>query len=579
MAVPQEKTTSYAAKAASGQSSFLKILYCTVVFATLLTGIVSSGLVAAAQEDRPQITPAERRGPRKKDAAEPRAVALLKLSSDGKSSLVPIAILINGKFWDAGSYKASPVPMALEPGTVYEAERSGSSLGLFTVNTALHSNAVNAPIPWLGTGAWVPTGTDTGKKGILPAESAPVGIDNSDAPPRLTKNPSASTTAPTSAPSGNNAPASTPSSTPSSSPSTSTPSSGDEPPRLTKPATQQAPPANPPSTSTPSSSQTSTGSAAPPGDSKSSSTSNQSGSSQPGQDTSANKPADSKNDSKPDTSKSDDKQGDRSNTPVSDSGADEANRPRLRRGKPAQSFADEDIPGYSKLGAKPSSSSSATVAKVAPTGPVQLIPAISDSAGPDPHSYGFEWLKGEEGERRQQLITLAQEQVRAYVDAKAKATISAKTVPSKTAPTPASHHVPVKKSAPPVLTNVQMTAYDLWSTNVPVVIFSAQAQMPPASQSASSATSSASSDDLQYSVLIVAYPDIYNNLHKLYAGVTDKYHLDLTPRLDLIDAVDADGDGRGELLFNETSDAGSGWVIYRATADKLWKMYDSLNPE
>jgi hypothetical protein len=79
--------------------------------------------------------------------------------------------------------------------------------------------------------------------------------------------------------------------------------------------------------------------------------------------------------------------------------------------------------------------------------------------------------------------------------------------------------------------------------------------------------------------MVVAYPDIYNNLHKLYVGITDKFHLDMTPRLDLIDAVDADGDGRGELLFRQTSDQGSGWIIYRATADKLWKVYDSLRPE
>jgi hypothetical protein len=29
-------------------------------------------------------------------------------------------------------------------------------------------------------------------------------------------------------------------------------------------------------------------------------------------------------------------------------------------------------------------------------------------------------------------------------------------------------------------------------------------------------------------------------------------------------------------LFREITDAGSGYVIYRATADKLWKMFDSL---
>ena len=76
----------------------------------------------------------------------------------------------------------------------------------------------------------------------------------------------------------------------------------------------------------------------------------------------------------------------------------------------------------------------------------------------------------------------------------------------------------------------------------------------------------------------MTYPDIYNNLHKLYSGITDRFHLDVTPRLELIDAIDADGDGRGELLFRQTSDAGTGWVIYRVTGDKLWKLFDSLSP-
>jgi hypothetical protein len=76
---------------------------------------------------------------------------------------------------------------------------------------------------------------------------------------------------------------------------------------------------------------------------------------------------------------------------------------------------------------------------------------------------------------------------------------------------------------------------------------------------------------------LVARTDIYGDLRKLYSGVTDRFHLDVTPELDLVDVVDVDGDGRGELLFHETSDTGSGYVIYRATADKLWKMFDSLN--
>ena len=95
--------------------------------------------------------------------------------------------------------------MALEPGTVYEAERTGSSLGLFTVNSALHSHAVNAQTPWIGTGKWVPGGSESGKTAVK-AETVPVGIDNSDEPPRLTRDPQKQTT-PTSAPASTTAPA------------------------------------------------------------------------------------------------------------------------------------------------------------------------------------------------------------------------------------------------------------------------------------------------------------------------------------------------------------------------------------
>jgi hypothetical protein len=567
MEFPQEKSGSETAAAVSAQpflvkSLYLKILYPKILYrAVLLLALAASmgicGTVAAAQQDRPEITPGEKKAPRKKDA-EPRAVALLNLSSDGKVSLVPIAILINGKFWDASAYKAAPIPMALEPGTVYEAERDGSSIGLFTVSTALHSKAVNASIPWLATGAWAPArldiaGSDTKspdaeKKPKLHAETAPVGIDNGDAPPRLTKNPAATNPAP----SGGGAASSTPSSPAPSSPApSSAPSqsdSGDGPPRLKRPADQ-------------------------PSDSPQSSAPNQPApSSQSG-----SKPADSNSDK----NKSDAKPG-HSDSATSDSGADEANRPRLRRGKPITSFADEDIPGYSIVSVTSpahSAGSASNNAKIAPSAPpatVQMIPAISDSAGPTPHSYGFEWLKDEEGERRQQLIALAQDQVRAYLEAQAKATTPKTSTPTTTASkTAATHRASAKKLPTPVLSDVQMTTFDLWSMNQPIMVFSATAQMPPSPQT----TASTPAPDLQYSVVLVAYPDIYHNLHKLYAGVTDKYHLDLTPRLELIDAVDADGDGRGELLFRESSDAGTGWIIYRATADKLWKMYDSLNPE
>ncbi|MGE5083079.1 MAG: hypothetical protein ACM3ND_09270, partial [Acidobacteriota bacterium] len=461
---------------------------------------------------------------RKKDAG-PRAVALLQLAPSGKTSLIPIAIVINGKFWDATAYKADPVPMALDPGNVYEVEQTGSSLGLFTVNNALHSNAQNTAAPWLGTGAWHPGGTEEPAKAIT-ADNAPVGIETEDAPPRLTHDVNKQNAPAAGSKSGSGSGASSPSTSGSSKPSTNA-GSGDEPPRLTKP--------DPP--------------AAPPADSK-----------PPASPSPAAQPDAKAKDAKPENV----------NLPASDSGTIEANRPRLRRGKPAESFGDEDVPGYSRPGATPSSDKGKIVETAAAKSDIKLIPAISGAAGPLPHSFKFEWVRGDEEDRRKQMLDLAKQELRRYIAAHSpKTEVKPKT--TRTAPSRKT-----ASAAEPILENVQMPAFDLWNSNQPVIVMTATAHMPPPPPGTAH---SEVESDLQYSICLVTYPDIYNNLPKLYAGITDRFHLDVTPRLDLIDAVDADGDGRGELLFRQTSDVGSGWIIYRPTADKLWKMFDSLNPQ
>lgn len=540
--MPDRKATTTIRTRILHRRIFSRPLFVTALYACSLFASVS----LAAQEELPQIMPGERKVPSKKDNG-PRAVALLQLGSNGKTSLLPIAIMINGKFWDASAYKADPVPMALDSGNVYEVERTGSSQGLFTVAGALHSNSPNAQTPWLATGSWVPSGSEKPKSGAK-ANITPVGIDTVDAPPRLSRNSSASNMP---AP-GSNTPA--PASNPPASTPESKPSSGDEPPRLSRPASSSQPESAPSS---------------PQGDSKGSSGSNPPSSSQPA---SAPPQPNAPGSPQPASAPAQQKDHRAANVPASDSDTPEANRPRLRRGKPAESFADEDdIPGYSKPGAS-SSVTAAPAGKAQPaasTPPPQWIPAVSDAAGPEPRSFAFEWLKDEESQRHQQMLDLAKQQMQTYLKAQTKAT---------TTSTPQAHHAtahaPAHKLPEPVFENVKMTAYDLWVTNQPVLVLSADAHLPPAPNQPADAPT-----PLQYSVTVVAYPDIYNNMHKLYSGITDKYHLDLTPRLELIDAVDADGDGRGELLFREISDAGTGWIIYRATADTLWKMYDSLNPE
>ena len=507
ISLPGKSTTSNP-RARCHRTADKTILYRVWAPGAVLLALLAAPVTSRAQQDVPE-TPTSPKKANPKNDKGPRALGLVQLSSNGKATLVPITIRIDGRFYDAASYKGNPVPMALEPGTVYEAERTGASVGLFTVNAALHSNAINAVTPWLGAGMWLPAGAEA-PKGAMQAENVPRGIETTDQPPRLSKNDKAAAAAPPAA-----APA----------PSTA------PPPPPSKPAPDSKP--SPPS--------------------------------QPAQN-SATPPSDQTN-----------------------SGAGETNRPRLRRGKPTQPLpSDDDVPGYSKPGSAPTATRSPAGTSATPAaspsaaGPIQIYPAISDAGGPDPRSYKFEWLKGEEGERRKQMLDFAQEQLHLYLNQQAKGLIaqtttsqgsiaqkSKTTAPTSKNPTTARKRPSKATEAP--LENVQFRTFDLWANNQPVLVLSAEAHIP--------STPSAGPTAGNYTITLVARTDIYNNLHKLYSGVTDKYHLDVTPQLDLIDAVDADGDGRGELLFRETTDAGSGYIIYRATADKLWKLFDTLNPE
>ncbi len=488
-------------------------------------------------EDATQEKPTETK--KKKNEKGPRAVGLLQLSS-GKATLIPIAVLIDGKFHDASIYKADPVPMALEGGTVYEVEQTGESQGLFTVNGALHSKRPDATSPWLGSGSYVLNGAEPAKK-THKAEDMPVGLDNStDAPPRLTRGSESKTPAPSGPGS-----ASTPGSPPgagSEKPGTSQPANGSSAGASGKDAETTT------TASTPAADQGAKGQAAP----------GQASRNQTSQGPASQSPASQTSSSQGSSTEGSASQGQASGNYY---------RPTLRRGKPTDTAPqeEENTPKVNK-GASPATADAATQA------PVQLVPAISDAGGPDAQSYKFFWKEGEEDERRQQMLALAADEVRAYVTAREKGAIPAKP-PAKNAGVKAgpTAHKPAAKPVQPMFENIQFHAFDVWKNGQVVMILCAEAHLPP--------TTGASAAPELYDVAIAARTDIYGNLRKLYSGVTDKFHLDVTPRLELIDAVDADGDGRGELLFRETTDAGSGYVIYRATADKLWKMFDSLGAE
>jgi hypothetical protein len=516
-----------------------KFLYRRLGSAVIVILMICGAAVSrsAAQGDKPTLKrpgntvpddkPPE---PKKKKVKGPRAVGVLQLTSSGKGTLIPIAILIDGKFYDASVYKADPVPMALDSGTVYEVERAGDSQGLFTVSGALHSTSAGSAHPWVGAGSYLPQGTEA-PKSTRKAEDVPVGLDSSggDEPPRLTR--------------GNSAKSTEAASNASAAPTSGTGAAGG--------SSEKSGAAAPPASAQPSAGGAAGTSSGP----------------SPKAPEASDKPADqAAKEQAPQTPRA---PGQAATNPIPSqtspgqaSASQESEnyyRPTLRRGKPTQSAPQEDEPvaKADKLGSAGGASTAAAAV------PLQTMAAISDAGGPDPRPYQFFWKTGEEEEQRKQMLALAADEVRAYWNARAKGAIGAK-------PPAAKAGVPtrkvVSKPAQPEFENVQFHTFDVWGNNQPVMILSADAHLP---------ATGASTAPEPCSITLVARTDIYGNLRKLYSGLTDKFHLDVTPRLELIDAVDADGDGRGELLFRETTDAGSGYVIYRATADKLWKMFDS----
>jgi hypothetical protein len=500
-----------------------KILYRGLIAMALLAAMASIAALSAAQESTPEIVPLKKERGTKKDLG-PRALGLLRMTPSGKATLIPVMIEINGRFYDASAYKADPVPMALESGIVYEGEKTGTELGLFTINSALHSLAANADVPWLATGEWVAAGAEAPKNGMK-AEVVPKGIEATDAPPRLTKSGTTSSAAPAAT---STAPASTGSS-----------------PSATPPATSTSPPVSSPSNPKP-------------------------------EEKKDDKTADQKKNTQNDAPAAS-APASRSSSDTRDDAKDDTNRPRLRRGKPIGPMPDYDVPGYGKpksekdSGASGGDNSAKPAANSAPMEPVELVPAISDAEGPELRSFAYQWDQGAEDDRRKQMLDLAKAQLLAYIDARTKGQI-----PAKPGPARSTARKPASKTPVPVFENVQMRTFDLWGSNQPVLVLSADAHLPPP---ASSGAIDISAAPLQYKIMLVTRTDIYGNLHKLYSGVTDRFHLDVNPQLDLIDAVDADGDGRGELLFHKTTDTGNGYAIYKATADTLWKMFDTVSPE
>jgi hypothetical protein len=445
----------------------------------------------------------------------PRALGLLELAPDGKARLIPITILIDGKYYDASAYKAAPVPMALWSETVYEAFRTGVSQGLFTVTGALQKKDANAT-EWLAEGTWQSADSIKAKVAKKKVSSVPRGLNEDEGPPVLRR-------------------------------------AGAEKPKPTEPP---AAPATPPQAQPTNPSGSSAAAPAAPAPAAAASTA----------------PTASPS---PTSSTQEQAQADQ---PPADQPPEDKDRPTLKRGKAGAVSAEEAQKKASadasvkagehtqkipQAGATKAGSSAAQA-----TNQVQLIPAISDSDGADPRSYAYSLTPEEEQQFRKKMLAMAADEVRARAAQHAS--------PSAAASAPAHASSPRGKPAAvkplqPDFEDVQLRVFDLGNVNEPELVLTAKARMPQPSHEKPGASSG-----LQYMITLVAREDVNGEFHKALANVTDALHLDVIPQLELIDAVDVDGDSRGELLFRQVSDAGSAFVVYRVIGDRLYPLFQGV---
>jgi hypothetical protein len=434
----------------------------------------------------------------------PRALGLLELAPNGKARLIPIAILIDGKYFDASAYKAAPVPMALWADTVYEGIRTGVSLGLFTVTAPLQAKDESGATVWWAEGRWQ---TADSIKAMAakkkPVPSTPRGMNDDEGPPVLLRRAGGETPKP---------PESTPAPPAPASSSATTPAA----------ATPAAPASSSPAT--------------PP----------------PSQD---------------------------------DQAPEDKDRPTLKRGQAGAISAEE---AQKKAAASMSTKASAHPPAVAstttpttttpaasspssaqPANQVQLIPAISDPHPSDSLPYSYNMTPQDEQQFRKKMLAMAADEIRSRAAQLAPATTAAKPVHASPQRSKANAPKPVQ----PIFDDVQLQVFDLADINEPELILTATAHMPQSPHTKESSNPDRQNKDLRYMITLVVREDVNGDLHKALANVTDNQHLDAIPRLDLIDAVDVDGDGRAELLFREVSETSSAFVVYRVIGDQLYPLF------
>lgn len=116
------------------------------------------------------------------------------------------------------------------------------------------------------------------------------------------------------------------------------------------------------------------------------------------------------------------------------------------------------------------------------------------------------------------------------------------------------------------ITDYDLRAFDLEFSNSPTFVLTATLPVATAKALGGGAFS--------YFITFVAHEDINGAPIKIFSSVTDSNHLDSFARMEIIDALDADANGRGDLLFRQYSDIAVSYSLYRVYPYEMKKVFE-----
>jgi hypothetical protein len=508
-----------------------------------------------------------------KKRSGPRAIAVVQWQADAKDKavpvLVPVAILDEGRYFDAGLYKAAPAPMPLLYGFVYEAQDEGELLGYFTIKYQTRTERTRS---WVAIGDWKSVAPHVYNKIDSRPSSAEIVRDKSDVPTGATPGDSGddrdlkkkSTTVydenGQEVKPGDNSSADAKAGEKADRPKlkrgqdAASDAKGSKTDEAKKP---QAEDPDRPTIKRQKNASTSGAEAEKPA---------------PDKTATAGKPA--ANDAKA------------VNVPEKKS-AEDPDRPQLRRGKPtttAKADLDPDRPVIRHSSAKAIAEKEGTIPvppRVLARGPRLINPArdavpvlqvarvfetvaVSDASVDEPQSFRYKMAADERDALTIKMTALAQGESDAFLKSTGRTVAAekpsvAKTVKGKSA----ARKIPDEQAAGRFqFAESHVEILDLAHSNDPLLIFSGRERVT---------TAQGANKDVY--VTYVAKLDLDGNPRKRFISVTSSDRLDVTPMMELIDAVDADGDGKAELLFRRSSGDAAEFAIYRVTIDGLTEIF------